>query len=71
MAGISYTRLGRNEEALTVLDACIAQKEIPDAFLHAGYAAAQLGQLGEAVKYWANYPECPRNDTYQRNSKRR
>ena len=57
MAGICYTRLGRNEDALTVLNACIAAKEIPDAFLHAGYAAAKLGQVDKAVDYWSRYPQ--------------
>jgi len=57
MAGICYTRLGRNEDALAVLDVCIAQKEIPDAFLHAGYAAAQLSQVNKAVDYWSQYPD--------------
>jgi len=56
-AGMAYTRLGRNEDALAVLDDCIRQKEIPDASLHAGYAAARLGQLDRAVGYWTDYPK--------------
>lgn len=57
MAGICYTRLGRNEDALKVLDQCIALKEIPDAFLHAGYAAAKLGRTDQAADYWSRYPK--------------
>ncbi|QJB56618.1 hypothetical protein [Pseudodesulfovibrio sp. zrk46] len=57
MAGISYVRLGRNEEALSTLDACIGMKEIPDAFLHAGFAAAKLGQLDKTIDYWSRYPK--------------
>lgn len=56
MAGICYTRLGRNEDALRVLDACIERKDIPDAFLHAGYAAAKLEQIDLAIDYWSRYP---------------
>lgn len=56
MAGISYTRLGRYEDAIATLDECLGIKEIPDAYLHAGYAAAKLGQLDQAVAYWQQYP---------------
>ena len=56
MAGICYTRIGRNADALDVLDACLALKEIPDAFLHAGYAAAKLSEADKAVDYWEHYP---------------
>lgn len=57
-AGMAYTRLGRNEDALTALDECIRQKDsIPDAYLHAGYAAARLGELERAIGYWTDYPK--------------
>jgi tetratricopeptide (TPR) repeat protein len=56
MAGICYTRIGRFEDALLVLDQCIQNKDIPDAFLHAGYAAAQLGFVDKTINYWGNYP---------------
>lgn len=56
MAGIVYTRVGRNEDALSILDACLSQKEIPDAYLHAGYAAAKLGKADRALHYWMRYP---------------
>jgi len=56
MAGICYTRIGRYEDALRVLDACIELKHIPDAYLHAGYSAAKLGDAERAVKYWKEYP---------------
>lgn len=56
MAGICYTRLGRNEDALDVLGECLAQKQIPDGYIHAGYAAAKLGQAEKAIAYWEDYP---------------
>jgi len=56
MAGICYTRLGRNEDGLRVLDECIERKDIPDAFLHAGYAAAKMGLAEKARDYWSKYP---------------
>lgn len=56
MAGIGYVRMGRNEDALSVLDECIHRKEIPDAYLHAGYAAAKLGRKDDALAYWEAYP---------------
>lgn len=56
MAGVCYTRLGRYDDALRVLDECIDLKDIPDAFLHAGFAAAKLGQADRAVGYWKEYP---------------
>lgn len=56
-AGMAYTRLGRNDDALAVLDECIRRKEIPDAYLHAGYAAARLGYHDRAVGYWTDYPK--------------
>jgi tetratricopeptide (TPR) repeat protein len=56
MAGICYTRLGRNHDALRVLDECIERRDIPDAFLHAGYAAAKLGDAERTMTYWKEYP---------------
>lgn len=56
MAGLCYTRLGRYEDALQTLDECIGRKDIPDAFLYAGFAAARLGQAEQAVGYWKDYP---------------
>ncbi|MEZ7197321.1 hypothetical protein [Pseudodesulfovibrio karagichevae] len=56
MAGVCYTRAGRYEDALRVLAECVERKEIPDAFLNAGYAAAKLGRANEAARYWALYP---------------
>ncbi|WP_419786726.1 tetratricopeptide repeat protein [Pseudodesulfovibrio sp.] len=56
MAGIAYTRIGRDRDAINVLDRCLAIKPIPDAFLHAGYAAAKLGEVALAVDYWSKYP---------------
>ena len=57
MAGICYTRLGRNEDALAVLDRALGAREIPDAFLHAGYAAAKSGDPARAAAYWSRYPD--------------
>jgi tetratricopeptide (TPR) repeat protein len=56
MAGLCYTRLGRYEDALATLDECLGRKEIPDAFLYAGFAAARLDRLDKAVAYWKAYP---------------
>ncbi|MCJ2164343.1 MULTISPECIES: hypothetical protein [unclassified Pseudodesulfovibrio] len=56
MAGICYTRTGRYADALRILDDCIEAKDIPDAFLNAGYAAAKSGQAERAVAYWRDYP---------------
>jgi tetratricopeptide (TPR) repeat protein len=56
MAGVCYTRVGRYEDALRVLSQCVERKEIPDAFLNAGYAAAKLGRGDEAARYWSLYP---------------
>ncbi|WP_207261964.1 hypothetical protein [Desulfovibrio sp. Huiquan2017] len=56
MAGVCYTRVGRYEDALRVLAECVSRKEIPDAFVNAGYAAAKLGRSDEAAEYWARYP---------------
>ena len=57
MAGISYVRIGRNEDALAVLKKALEYREIPDGFLHAGYAAAKLGDAGLAEKLWSQYPD--------------
>ncbi|QGY38969.1 tetratricopeptide repeat protein [Pseudodesulfovibrio cashew] len=57
MAGICYTKLGRNEDAITILEQCLAIKDVPDAYLHAGYAAAKLGDADRAVDYWDRYPQ--------------
>lgn len=57
MAGICYTRIGRFEDGLHVLEQCIEAKDIPDAFLHAGYAAAKLGMTEKAITHWKNYPD--------------
>ena len=56
MAGLAYTRMGRYEDALTTLDECLDRKDIPDAFLYAGFAAIRLGQFDRALEYWKNYP---------------
>ncbi len=56
MAGICFTRLGRNQDALAVFDEALATKEIPDAYLHAGYASAKLGNRERAIGYWSSYP---------------
>lgn len=57
MAGICYTRLGRNQDALAALDKALSAKDIPDAFLHAGYAAAKMGDIASAADYWSRYPD--------------
>jgi len=57
MAGICYTRIGRFEDGLQALEQCIEAKDIPDAFLHAGYAAAKLGMANKAVRHWKDYPD--------------
>eukprot|EP00828_Plagiopyla_frontata_P048972 TRINITY_DN9582_c0_g1_i3.p4 TRINITY_DN9582_c0_g1~~TRINITY_DN9582_c0_g1_i3.p4 ORF type:complete len:182 (-),score=94.30 TRINITY_DN9582_c0_g1_i3:503-1048(-) len=57
MAGICYTRLGRNRDALAVLDRALEAREVPDAFLHAGYAAAKSGDAVRAAAYWSRYPD--------------
>ncbi|OIQ50495.1 Tetratricopeptide repeat protein [Pseudodesulfovibrio hydrargyri] len=56
MAGVCYTRVGRYEDALRVFAECVERKEIPDAFVNAGYAAAKLGRGDEAARYWSLYP---------------
>ncbi|MGE4195123.1 MAG: tetratricopeptide repeat protein [Pseudodesulfovibrio sp.] len=56
MAGVCYVRIGRDEDGLRVLRECLSRKEIPDAFLNAGYAAAQLGRADEAAELWSGYP---------------
>lgn len=56
-AGICYVRIGRDRDALRVLDLALAQRTIPDAYLHAGYAAAQLGDREKAREYWSRYPD--------------
>lgn len=56
MAGVCYVRVGRNEDALRVLRECLSRKEIPDAFLNAGYAAAKLDRAEEAAELWSGYP---------------
>ncbi|MEF2230859.1 MAG: hypothetical protein V3571_08020, partial [Pseudodesulfovibrio sp.] len=53
----AYTRIGRDREALDTLDQALATGPIPDAYLHAGYAAAKLGDTGRAAGYWAAYPD--------------
>ena len=57
LAGIAYTRIGRNQDALDVLGPVIEAGGIPDACLHAGYAAAKLGEAEKAARYWAAYPD--------------
>jgi len=57
MAGVAYTRIGRNRDAIDVLDRALEAGPVPDAFLHAGYAAAKLGETGLAVDYWTGYPD--------------
>ena len=57
MAGICFVRLGRNQDGLKVLDAALERRDIPDAFLHAGYAAAKLNRADQAVDYWSRYPD--------------
>nr|WP_321512922.1 hypothetical protein [uncultured Pseudodesulfovibrio sp.] len=57
MAGICYTRIGRFEDGLRILEQCIETKDIPDAFLHAGYAAAKLGLAEKAVSHWKSFPD--------------
>ncbi|WP_316897480.1 hypothetical protein [Pseudodesulfovibrio indicus] len=56
MAGVCYVRVGRDEDGLRVLRECLSRKEIPDAFLNAGYAAAKLGRAEEAAELWSGYP---------------
>ncbi|ADU63959.1 MAG: hypothetical protein KUA35_06330 [Pseudodesulfovibrio sp.] len=55
-AGICYVRIGRDSDALRVFERALAAKEIPDAFLHAGYAAAKLDDREGAVRFWSGYP---------------
>lgn len=55
-AGVCYVRIGRNSDALRVLEQALGIKAIPDAFLHAGYAAAKLGDRGGAIRFWSGYP---------------
>ena len=57
LAGIAYTRTGRNQDALAVLGPVLKSGDIPDAYLHAGYAAAKLGDGERAAGYWAAYPD--------------
>jgi tetratricopeptide (TPR) repeat protein len=56
-AGICYVRSGRDRDGLTALEAALAERDIPDAFLHAGYAAARLGNREAALAHWTNYPD--------------
>ncbi|MDD3313263.1 hypothetical protein [Pseudodesulfovibrio sp.] len=57
MAGIAYTRIGRDRDAIAALDRALEAGPAPDAYLHAGYAAAKLGETGLAVDYWTSYPD--------------
>ncbi len=58
MGGICCTRVGRYQEALDMLDRALARRDdVPDAWLHAGYAAAKLGDREKAVKFWSKYPD--------------
>jgi len=57
LAGIAYVRIGRNADALAALDAALETGPIPDAYLHAGYAAAKIGDTDRAAAYWAAYPD--------------
>ncbi len=58
MAGIACVRIGRDEQALAFLEQAISLRDdIPDAWLHAGYACAKLGQTKRAVDYWQSYPK--------------
>jgi tetratricopeptide (TPR) repeat protein len=58
MAGIACVRIGRNEQALDLLDQAIAMRDdVPDAWLHAGYACAKLGRAEQAAHYWQSYPQ--------------
>jgi hypothetical protein len=56
-AGICYVRVGRDADGLRVLEQALARKDIPDAFLHAGYAAARLGDRDGAARHWSRYPD--------------
>jgi tetratricopeptide (TPR) repeat protein len=56
-AGICYVRVGRDDDGLRVLEQALARKDIPDAFLHAGYAAARLGDRDGAARHWSRYPD--------------
>jgi len=56
MAGICHVRIGRNEEGLRLLRRALAARDIPDAWLHAGYAAARLGDREGAADLWSGYP---------------
>ncbi|MFH1914753.1 MAG: hypothetical protein ABIK45_10820 [Pseudomonadota bacterium] len=57
MAGICHVRVGRNEDGLRLLRHALAARDIPDAWLHAGYAAARLGDRESATELWSNYPD--------------
>lgn len=57
MAGICFVRLGRNQDAREAFDQLLAAKDVPDAYFHAGYAAAKQGDRKAALAYWKQYPE--------------
>lgn len=58
MGGIACTRIGRNEQAVEWLEKSIAMRDdVPDAWLHAGYAWAKMNDAEKAVHYWSNYPQ--------------
>ncbi|MUM77851.1 hypothetical protein GKC30_09410 [Pseudodesulfovibrio sp. F-1] len=56
MAGICHVRIGRNENGLRLLRRALKARDIPDAWLHAGYAAAKLGDREGAADLWSRYP---------------
>lgn len=58
MAGIACVRIGRNENAIQFLEQALERRDdIPDAWLHAGYAYAKEGQREQAVRCWKTYPD--------------
>lgn len=58
MAGIACVRIGRDEQALALLEQAISMRDdVPDAWLHAGYACAKLGKSEQAARYWQSYPQ--------------
>ncbi|WP_285907731.1 hypothetical protein [Pseudodesulfovibrio pelocollis] len=57
MAGICLVRVGRNADGLRLLRRALAARDIPDAWLHAGYAAARLGDREGAAELWSRYPD--------------
>lgn len=58
MAGIAYARLGRNQEAVQLLEKALEQRScIPDAVVHAGFAYLAMDDPQSAIRVWKQFPK--------------